>query len=161
PEARPPERPRLGIVFERLEMLGADGDERAPRIGGQAPCKSLGEIAERGVDGDGAVGPPRRQGEWVGVRQLWGVAWHSRRRARLAAGGRGAGGGGGRGACAARVLAGVGPGGGDGGRAPGRDFWPPARGRGSSALRPRPRGAAGPGARSRWACRRAWWDRRG
>src|SRR5262249_59688692 len=33
-EARPPERPRLGIVFERLEMLGADGDERARRIGG-------------------------------------------------------------------------------------------------------------------------------
>src|SRR5262249_57420883 len=50
PKARPPERPRLGIVFERREMLGADVDERGGRIGG------AGRRAGLGGNGGGARG---------------------------------------------------------------------------------------------------------
>ncbi len=51
-------------------MLGADLDERAGRIGGQARCKGLGEIAERGVDDDAAIGRARRQVDGIELAQL-------------------------------------------------------------------------------------------
>ena len=69
-EAWPPERPRLGIIVERGEMPGADLDQRRGGIGRQRRGKGLGELAERTVDDDAAVGSARWQVDGVELAQF-------------------------------------------------------------------------------------------
>ena len=70
PEAWPPERARFGIVFKRSKMLAADVDERGGRIGGERRCEVFGEIAQRGMDDDAAIGRARRQIDGIELAQL-------------------------------------------------------------------------------------------
>ena len=69
-EAWPPERPRLGIIVERGEMPGADLDQRGGGIGRQRGGKGLGELAQRAMDDDAAVGRARRQVDGVELAQF-------------------------------------------------------------------------------------------
>ena len=51
-------------------MLGADLDERRGRIGGQRGRECLGEVAQRGVNDDAAIGRAGRQIDGIELAQL-------------------------------------------------------------------------------------------
>ena len=55
-EARPPQRPRLGPLHQRLEIFLADAAQGERDIVGKCCGKSLGKFAERAVDRRTAVG---------------------------------------------------------------------------------------------------------
>ena len=55
-EARPPQRPRLGPLHQRLEIFLADAAQGERDIVGKCRGKSLGKFAERVVDRRTAVG---------------------------------------------------------------------------------------------------------